>query len=69
MSINLAFSVKENASKSKINISLFTDIMATTLKDALPGSKVLDQGVVRQSGGDFGYVEISSPVGHYEARR
>ncbi len=58
MSINLAFSVKENASKSKINISLFTDIMATTLKDALPGSKVLDQGVVRQNGGDFGYVEI-----------
>ena len=58
MSINVAFAVKENASKSKINVSLSTDIMASTLKEALPGSKVLDQGVIRQSGGDFGYVEL-----------
>lgn len=58
--VNIAFTIKEAGKITDADIGLLIGVLAETFKQALPGSKILGQGLVTQNGSQFGYVELKA---------
>ncbi len=67
MEVNVAVTQKKDEKTgSKLTTALFTEVLAQTLTQTIPGSKLLDKGTVTQNGNELGYIEMKSKDGKSE---